>query len=101
MDSLRNRLAKLLGQNVPVYDWHTDSIPLLYHQHITTQTNVPHLKIKAHVNVVEVPKASESTTVDTRPTTITKRQPKRSATTPQKCEDIKRPIMNAEVSNPA
>ena len=65
------------------------------------RNNVPHLKIKAHVNVVEHPKATDRTAVDTRPTTITSRHPKRSATTPQKCEANNRPIMKAEDSKPA
>lgn len=63
--------------------------------------NASHLEMKAHVNVVEVPKATDSTTVDTKPATITKRQPNLSATTPQKCEENKRPIMKAPDNKPA
>ena len=41
-----------------------------------------YLEIYAQVKVVAVPKAIDNTPVDTRPTIMTKRQPKRSATTP-------------------
>lgn len=61
----------------------------------------PHLKMEAHAKVVESPKHRASTTVDTSPIIITKRQPYRSLTSPQKCADNNRPIMKAEESKPA
>ena len=62
---------------------------------------VPHLKIRADVNVVEVPKLKDRTMFVTRPTTNTRRLPNRSATTPQKCDETSRPIMKPEESTPA
>ena len=63
--------------------------------------DVSHLQTKAHVKVVEIPKPRESPAVDKRPTTITERQPRRSATCPQKSEENNRPIITAEESKPA
>lgn len=63
--------------------------------------NVTHRLVKAHVKVVASPKDKDSTTVDTRPTTMTKRLPRRSEITPQKCAEQQWPIIKADESKPA
>ena len=57
--------------------------------------------MKAYVNVLESPKAMDSTAVATRPKMRTKRLPWRSATSPQTCDEKMRPIMKPDDNNPA
>ena len=57
--------------------------------------------MNAHANVFEHPKASESITVDTRPTTMTNRVPWRSETNPQKRAEKTLPNMRDAESRPA